>query len=806
MKRRSLSFLALGLVGFLASCESEPTCSDGLKNGSEGDVDCGLSCGTPCGDAMGCTAAGDCKSGVCAAGVCAAPSCTDGIKNGTEVGTDCAGSCANKCSDNTACVQAADCQSGVCTNGSCEAPTCTDTVKNGTEGDVDCGGSCSTLCADGATCSIGTDCTSLVCSGGICAVPTCTDTAKNAKETDVDCGGGTCGPCDDLKSCGLPGDCKSNVCMSNTCVASSCNDTVKNGTETDIDCGGASCLKCADLKTCGQGTDCQSKICTANKCAVPTCTDVTMNGKETDVDCGGGTCAKCIDTKACAVAADCVSGVCTANKCAVPTCTDTVKNGVETDVDCGGTCATKCAVTKACNVDGDCTSNTCFNKVCVNTPTFTAVTPNMGPTTGSAVTLNGTGFFPVGMAATSVTFGGVAGTVPNVTAATTATTTTPARLNMIGLVNVVLTLPGNHVYTLNNGFKYYYGQLAFNNAVASGSNLTTQYSGMVLVDFDKDGDLDIVAIRPATTSVEVLRNNGAGVFTGGVGVSVGFTPTRIATADFNGDTLPDVAVTGPNSVAVLRGDGVSSFNVGASFIVPVVGTVRGIAAVDVDGVNRADLLVANTTNNRVDLLRNNGLGTAFTVVAGYAAGLTGAYELASADFNKDGRPDFVVTSSSAALAYHCRNNAGTSYVCASVAAPAALASVTTGDVNSDTNPDFVLATNGNTQVLSYSGNGAFAFTQKATNGLATNWSDLKLVDIDKDGYQDIVYASSAGLGSVGVCRGDNTGGFLAATGIRSLNSPPSQVVVGQFNTGTDQKDDFAAGTNLGVHVSLSNVQ
>ena len=463
-------------------------------------------------------------------------------------------------------------------------------------------------------------------------------------------------------------------------------------------------------------------------------------------------------------------------------------------------------MTKACNVDGDCTSNTCFNKVCVNTPTFTAVTPNMGPTTGSAVTLNGTGFFPVGMAATSVTFGGVAGTVPNVTAATTATTTTPARLNMIGLVNVVLTLPGNHVYTLNNGFKYYYGQLAFNNAVASGSNLTTQYSGMVLVDFDKDGDLDIVAIRPATTSVEVLRNNGAGVFTGGVGVSVGFTPTRIATADFNGDTLPDVAVTGPNSVAVLRGDGVSSFNVGASFIVPVVGTVRGIAAVDVDGVNRADLLVANTTNNRVDLLRNNGLGTAFTVVAGYAAGLTGAYELASADFNKDGRPDFVVTSSSAALAYHCRNNAGTSYVCASVAAPAALASVTTGDVNSDTNPDFVLATNGNTQVLSYSGNGAFAFTQKATNGLATNWSDLKLVDIDKDGYQDIVYASSAGLGSVGVCRGDNTGGFLAATGIRSLNSPPSQVVVGQFNTGTDQKDDFAAGTNLGVHVSLSNVQ
>ena len=64
MKRRSLSFLALGLVGFLASCESEPTCSDGLKNGSEGDVDCGLSCGTPCADAKGLCVAGMITAGV----------------------------------------------------------------------------------------------------------------------------------------------------------------------------------------------------------------------------------------------------------------------------------------------------------------------------------------------------------------------------------------------------------------------------------------------------------------------------------------------------------------------------------------------------------------------------------------------------------------------------------------------------------------------------------------------------------------------------------------------------------------------
>lgn len=57
MKRHSLSFLTLGfagLIGLMSSCETEPTCSDGLKNGTEGDVDCGLTCGVLCGDTQAC--------------------------------------------------------------------------------------------------------------------------------------------------------------------------------------------------------------------------------------------------------------------------------------------------------------------------------------------------------------------------------------------------------------------------------------------------------------------------------------------------------------------------------------------------------------------------------------------------------------------------------------------------------------------------------------------------------------------------------------------------------------------------------
>jgi hypothetical protein len=46
-----------------------PTCSDGLKNQNESDVDCGGVC-PDCVDGRSCNGNGDCRSGYCQAGVC----------------------------------------------------------------------------------------------------------------------------------------------------------------------------------------------------------------------------------------------------------------------------------------------------------------------------------------------------------------------------------------------------------------------------------------------------------------------------------------------------------------------------------------------------------------------------------------------------------------------------------------------------------------------------------------------------------------------------------------------------------------
>ena len=106
---------------------------DGIDNDCNGVADDGA-------------AGASCPSGVCAAGACQAPSCTDGVQNGPETDVDCGGGCPADCADGAGCATNADCQSGACSGGVCTAPVCNDGIKNGSEAGVDCGSVCSNVC------------------------------------------------------------------------------------------------------------------------------------------------------------------------------------------------------------------------------------------------------------------------------------------------------------------------------------------------------------------------------------------------------------------------------------------------------------------------------------------------------------------------------------------------------------------------------------------------------------------------------------------------------------------------------------
>ncbi|HRI68798.1 MAG TPA: hypothetical protein PK156_31430, partial [Polyangium sp.] len=150
-------------------------------------------------DGQTCTAPNQCVSGVCST-TCQAPTCSDTVKNGGEGDIDCGGSCPTKCGLTKYCNTGNDCASGDCSGGVCISSTCTDGAMNGTETDIDCGGSCTTKCANGKACIGNGDCGSNNCNRGLCVNALCNNGMLDAGngETAIDCGGNNCQICPTL--------------------------------------------------------------------------------------------------------------------------------------------------------------------------------------------------------------------------------------------------------------------------------------------------------------------------------------------------------------------------------------------------------------------------------------------------------------------------------------------------------------------------------------------------------------------------------------------------------------------------------
>ena len=147
-----------------------PGCYNYAKDSGETDIDCGGPCDTKCQTGQSCLVGGDCWSLVCdsATGKCLNPTCSDGVQNGGESDIDCGSAC--PCAPGRRCTWDGECDSTVCDEDAqtCLAPTCSDGVRNGDETDADCGGSCATPCNNGQHCMANSDCASGHCMGDHC--------------------------------------------------------------------------------------------------------------------------------------------------------------------------------------------------------------------------------------------------------------------------------------------------------------------------------------------------------------------------------------------------------------------------------------------------------------------------------------------------------------------------------------------------------------------------------------------------------------------------------------------------------------
>jgi hypothetical protein len=169
----------------------------------------------------------------------------------------------------------------------------------------------------------------------------------------------------------------------------------------------------------------------------------------------------------------------------------------------------------------------------------------------------------------------------------------------------------------------------------------TTPSGIAVADFNGDSASDLaVANRGDGTATILLRVPGGG-FTSEGAVPAGSDAVGLTAADFNGDGRPDLAVAdyAPGTVSVLlRRPTNNGFDAEPAISVASPATVT---TADFDRDGRPDLAIPSNTGAVAIARRNAGGGFTFDPLIPLAGSVNG---IAAADFNRDGRPDLAVSS------------------------------------------------------------------------------------------------------------------------------------------------------------------
>jgi hypothetical protein len=323
--------------------------------------------------------------------------------------------------------------------------------------------------------------------------------------------------------------------------------------------------------------------------------------------------------------------------------------------------------------------------------------------------------------------------------------------------------------------------LAQMSTLTAGSGPITQ----VLGDFNGDGKPDIAVLNTSGSNIQIFLGTGTGAFTTGNSLPTGAGAAGLVTGDFNGDGIPDLAVAAADGVEVLYGTGGGAFS---SYVTTsITGAATNVTVADFNNDGLPDIAAVSSTT--LTILVSTGPGFNTTIFPTLSIGSSAAAAIAAGDFNSDGLADLVVITPSGAGVILNASNLTAATPTYAFAAPVVYPAgsgpdaVLVKDVNTDGNPDLLIAnsTDGTVSVLLGTANGTF--TSHGAFAAGANPTSISSSDFNGDGIADLIVTNQSAPTSqnVSVLLGMGNGSYRTPLVYGSANSGPNSIVVADFN-------------------------